>query len=183
MLKVEVTDQKIIQKLALKKGINFRYFKDNFIGISLNETTTVEDVQDILYIFASAKQVAVANVSTNKLTTILPSSLQRNTPFLEHPVFNQYHTEHEMLRYLKRLENKDLSLVHSMISLGSCTMKLNASTEMIPLSWQELAKIHPFVPKNQAKGYHQLFAQLADWLSEMLPRCNLIVAHKANLRV
>ena len=92
-LKVEVTDQKIIQKLALKKGINFRYFKDNFIGISLNETTTVEDVQDILYIFASAKQVAVANVPTNKLTTILPSSLQRNTPFLEHPVFNQYHTD------------------------------------------------------------------------------------------
>jgi glycine dehydrogenase len=88
----------------------------------------------------------------------------RTSTFLTHPVFNSYHSEHEMLRYLKRLENKDLSLVHSMIPLGSCTMKLNASTEMIPITWPELANMHPFAPVDQAQGYAEMFADLADQL-------------------
>lgn len=84
-------------------------------------------------------------------------SFKRSTPFLEHEIFNLYQSEHEMLRYLKRLENKDLSLTHSMIALGSCTMKLNATTEMIPISWPELANLHPFVPLDQAAGYQEMF--------------------------
>src|SRR5699024_4540863 len=93
--------------------------------------------------------------------------LPRTSGYMEHPVFSLYHPEHDMLRYLKKLENKDLSLVHSMISLGSCTMKLNATAEMIPLTWPEFGKIHPFVPKDQAEGYHKLFDELDTWLSEI----------------
>src|SRR5699024_7995056 len=94
----------------------------------------------------------------------LPEAIDRTSSYMEHPVFNLYHSEHEMLRYLKRLENKDLSLAHSMISLGSCTMKLNATAEMIPLTWPEFSSIHPFAPKEQAKGYHQLFESLEQQL-------------------
>ena len=96
----------------------------------------------------------------------MSNPLIRKSDFLSHPVFNSYHTEHEILRYLKRLENKDLSLVHSMISLGSCTMKLNATAEMIPLTWEEM-NLHPFVPLDQAKGYHVMFEDLDKWLCEI----------------
>ena len=97
----------------------------------------------------------------------LPKNLERTSDFMTHPVFNQYHSEHEMLRYIKKLENKDLSLVHSMISLGSCTMKLNATAEMVPVTWPEFGGIHPFAPLDQTKGYQMLFNDLVDWLSEI----------------
>ncbi|WP_109851486.1 aminomethyl-transferring glycine dehydrogenase [Aquimarina sp. AU58] len=166
-LKIEVEDKERIKKIALDKEINFRYFEDNHVGISLHEKTTLADLQDIIEIFANAKGKTVKITDWKIDATAIPASLQRKTSYLEHPVFNSYQAEHEMLRYLKRLENKDLSLVHSMIALGSCTMKLNATTEMMPLSWGELANIHPFVPTNQAKGYHQMFEHLASWLAEI----------------
>lgn len=97
----------------------------------------------------------------------IPSSLTRTSPYLSHPVFNSHHSESEMMRYLKQLENKDLSLNSSMISLGSCTMKLNAVTELIPVSWPEFSAIHPFAPKNQWKGYKQIITELEQWLSNI----------------
>ncbi|WP_103069958.1 aminomethyl-transferring glycine dehydrogenase [Aquimarina sediminis] len=166
-LKIEVENKESIKKLALDKEINFRYFDDNHIGISLHEKTTITDLEDIIEIFAIAKNQVIKITDWKIDDSVIPPSLQRTASYLEHPVFNSYQTEHEILRYLKRLENKDLSLVHSMIALGSCTMKLNATTEMIPLSWDELANIHPFVPTDQAKGYHQMFEQLAEWLAEI----------------
>lgn len=160
-LKIAVSDKQAIQKAALAQSINFRYFDDNHIGISLDETTTREDVQAILTVFGG-KSAAKAND-----TITWPSSLVRISPFLTHPVFNSHHSEHEMLRYIKKLENKDLSMVHSMISLGSCTMKLNATTEMIPVTWPELGNLHPFVPADQAQGYAEITKNLENWLAEI----------------
>jgi glycine dehydrogenase len=158
-----------IKQLALQKKVNFRY-ADGLISISFDETKHLEDAEEVLRIFEGATDNVLSfdlrkeaeNVEVN-----YPENLSRNSSYLEHPVFNQYHSEHEMLRYLKELENRDLDLTHSMISLGSCTMKLNATAEMIPLTWPEFGKIHPFVPFNQAKGYHQLFKELEDWLAEI----------------
>lgn len=107
------------------------------------------------------------NELAENIENLIPENLQRKAPYLTHPVFNTYHSEHEMLRYLKYLENKDISLVHSMISLGSCTMKLNATTEMIPVTWAEFANLHPFAPQNQALGYQELFSRLEQWLCEI----------------
>ncbi len=178
-------DRTTIEPLAVAAGINFRYFESGHIGISLNETTTVEDVEDIIQLFGKSitdrlseltpselMSSSVKNGSNNRdngsvSTSGIKKQIRRTSPFLTHPTFNTYQAEHEMLRYIKSLENKDLSLVHSMIPLGSCTMKLNASTEMMPLSWGTLANIHPFVPVNQAAGYHQLFEELAAWLAEI----------------
>lgn len=160
-LKVAVADKNVIQKAAIAQGINFRYFNDNYVGISLDETSTQEDVQNILSIFGG-KGSAKAND-----TITWPASLIRTSSFMTHPVFSSHHSEHEMLRYIKRLENKDLSMVHSMISLGSCTMKLNATTEMIPVTWPELGNIHPFVPADQATGYAEITRNLENWLAEI----------------
>ena len=165
-LKVVVSDKKAIQELALQKRINFRYFEDNAVGISLNEKTTLEDIAGILLIFAKAKNQSINSFEWSEESNIT-SNVARTSDFLTHPIFNSNHSEHEMLRYMKSLEDKDLSLVHSMISLGSCTMKLNATTEMMPLSWGEMANIHPFVPLDQAKGYHDMFEKLEAWLSEI----------------
>jgi len=130
----------------------------------------LKDVSDILEIFSVASNSA-EEIDIQKASEIVevnyPEHLQRNSDFLEHPVFNEFHSEHEMLRYLKMLENKDLDLTHSMISLGSCTMKLNATSEMIPLTWPEFGNIHPFAPTDQAEGYSQLFDELDAWLSEI----------------
>lgn len=159
-----------IREEALKREINLRYFEDDCIGISFDEVKTLEDVKSILDIFATAggKTVDFDLIKLAETLSIdFPASLQRTSKFMEHEVFNMFHSEHEMLRYLKRLENKDLSLVHSMISLGSCTMKLNASTEMVALSWPEFAGLHPFVPADQAEGYKGLFNNLEHWLSEI----------------
>jgi len=166
-LKIAVSDKKKIESEALKREINFRYFNDQHVGISLDETTTVEDVKTILEVFASAEGKQTAFPSTPALTLNWPGALVRRSAFMQHPVFNMHHSEHEMLRYIKKLENKDLSMVHSMISLGSCTMKLNATAEMIPVTWPEIGNIHPFAPKAQTKGYQEIISNLENWLKEI----------------
>lgn len=154
---------------AFKREVNFRY-TENSIGISFDEAKHLEDAELVIKIFASAAGKSSSfNVEkeSENVTLDFPDNLKRTSSFLEHPVFNQFHSEHEMLRYMKKLENRDLDLTHSMISLGSCTMKLNATTEMIPLTWPEFGRIHPFVPEDQAEGYHKLFEELGAWLSEI----------------
>ena len=158
-----------VKKLALQKGVNFRYEND-MIGISFDETKHLEDADEVLEIFSEAAGKELPfdiKKASDNVEIEFPDELTRTSEYLDHPVFNQYHSEHEMLRYLKELENRDLDLTHSMISLGSCTMKLNATAEMIPLTWPEFGKIHPFVPFDQAKGYHQLFDELEAWLAEI----------------
>ena len=147
---------------AEAKEINFRKVDAKHIGISLDQTVEQQDLVDILSIFNIA-----LNAEPNISHVISSSNLNRQSLFLTHPVFNSYHSESEMMRYIKRLENKDLSLVHSMISLGSCTMKLNAASELLPITWPEFANIHPFVPVNQAQGYAELIEQLNKDLSEI----------------
>jgi len=144
---------------ALAQGINLRPVDDATIGVSLDETVTVAEVATLLKLFG------VERVAPNAFHLAAPHA--RASAFLDHPVFQQYHTEHEMLRYIKRLEAKDLSLCHSMISLGSCTMKLNAASEMFPVSWPEFGKLHPFAPVDQAKGYAHVFKDLEAWLCEI----------------
>ena len=143
----------------LKHNINIREFSDGSLGISIDETVMKKDISHLLSILNVSHELN--NIST------LPSDLRRETSFLSHPVFNSYHSEPEMLRYIHRLETKDLSLNTSMIPLGSCTMKLNATTEMIGVTWPEFASIHPFVPVNQAKGYKHLFDDLSNWLGDI----------------
>lgn len=163
-LKIQVSNKEAIQKEALKRNINFRYFADDYVGISLDETSTQEDIKIILEIFANGRAIPVAKGS-EEITW--PKNLIRTSSFMTHPVFSAHHAEHEMLRYIKKLENKDLSMVHSMISLGSCTMKLNATTEMIPVTWPELGNIHPFAPADQTEGYNELTKNLELWLAEI----------------
>lgn len=172
-LTVEGLSADQVEKLkeeSQKERVNFRYQSNSGVGISFDEAKELSDVQNVLEIFAKALgSDSVPGVVSNSddIRVEFPESLTRTSEFLTHPVFNQFHSEHEMLRYLKKLENRDLDLTHSMISLGSCTMKLNATAEMIPLTWPEFGKIHPFVPKEQAVGYHQLFDELDAWLSEI----------------
>lgn len=157
-----------IRSISEKAGINFRYQNDR-IFISLDETTDYSDVLKILQVFSSIQNVQDlgSNGIFPDLSLRVPPEMVRNTRYLQQEVFNMYHKEHEVLRYIKRLENKDLSLVHAMIPLGSCTMKLNASTEMLPLSWPEFASIHPFAPIDQTSGYQEMFDTLEKWLSEI----------------
>lgn len=166
-LKIEVTDKKLIEHDALKRSVNFRYFSDNHVGITLDETSSTEDINIILAIFAEAGNKKIESISTNGQEINWPASWVRKSAYLTHPVFNRHHSEHEMLRYIKRLENKDLSMVHSMISLGSCTMKLNATAEMIPITWPELGNIHPFAPADQTQGYQEIIDTLENWLKEI----------------
>jgi glycine dehydrogenase len=171
-----------ILKIAEAHRINFRIIDEKSIGISLDETTGANDIEEIIQIINGDKDRVfnIANVVTGSASEIPhPASgtspfLQhsvfnhyRTSPFLQHSVFNRYHSETEMLRYIKRLESRDLSLTASMIPLGSCTMKLNAAAEMFPVSWPEFAKIHPFAPLAQARGYQILFQNLEDWLAEI----------------
>ncbi|ODS84015.1 MAG: glycine dehydrogenase (aminomethyl-transferring) [Cytophagaceae bacterium SCN 52-12] len=158
---------KRLREESVKWGLNLRHypFPDTRIGISFDETKTFQDVIDLLNLFADTAAFQGELEIGDEVESALPGDLLRKTAYLKHPVFNSYHTEHEMLRYLKSLEDKDLSLVHSMISLGSCTMKLNATAEMIPVTWPELANIHPFVPASQVKGYQHITDQLDGWLS------------------
>jgi glycine dehydrogenase len=151
---------------AKAKKINLRRYPDG-VGVSLDEATRAEDVADLLAVFAAgAAGPAVAEL-VQGVDTALPAAFERKSAFLTHPVFNSYHAEHEMLRYLNRLQARDLSLTTSMIPLGSCTMKLNATSEMIPVTWAEFGKLHPFAPAEQTKGYAQLFADLEAWLAEI----------------
>jgi glycine dehydrogenase len=165
-LRVEITKQSAaeILKIAETHRTNFRAIDDHTIGISLDETTNENDVAAILQAFNGDKLVGFA---LNELTVSNSQFAIRNTKFLTYPVFNRHHSETEMLRYIKRLESRDLSLTASMIPLGSCTMKLNAAAEMFPVSWQEFAEIHPFAPLKQTRGYQILFQQLEDWLAEI----------------
>jgi len=153
-----------ILKTAEAHRMNFRLIDDHTLGISLDETTTESDVAEILQIFNGDKPL---NFSISELMPKSSNFELRTSNFLTHKVFNSYHSETEMLRYIKRLESRDLSLTASMIPLGSCTMKLNAAAEMFPISWPEFAKIHPFAPLKQTRGYQTLFQQLEDWLAEI----------------
>ncbi len=157
-----------IQLKTQQARMNFRRFEDETFGLSLDETTTVQEVCQILAIFSSNDSLPKILDSGNETPGgAIPVELQRQSPYLTHPVFQAYHSEHELLRYMHRLQAKDLSLVHSMIPLGSCTMKLNATAEMIPVTWSEFSRLHPFAPAEQAKGYHLLTNQLEAWLAEI----------------
>jgi glycine dehydrogenase len=156
-----------IKTAALNHEINFRYVDKRFIGISIDEATDDADVEKITAVFASVKNESAKKMSFDSTASAIPDSIKRNSAILTHPVFNSFHTETEMLRYITRLENKDLSLNHSMIPLGSCTMKLNATTELVPLSWRHFSSLHPFVPLDQAEGYQQVITELEKHLAEV----------------
>ena len=162
------TSLKKVQESALAAEMNFRY-EEGAIFISFDEAKTVEDAAEVIAVFAKATGKTTPDVHdlADDLNLELPEALLRKSEYLTHPVFNNYHSEHEMLRYIKRLESKDLSLVHSMISLGSCTMKLNATAEMIPVTWPEFGQLHPFAPIDQTEGYQELFTNLRTWLTEI----------------
>jgi glycine dehydrogenase len=158
----------ILQRAA-EKQINLRRVDAETLGISLNETTTAADVLDLWVIFAGSAtgESLAALLNENGGLPAWPESLRRESDYLTHPVFNSYHSETEMLRYMYRLQGKDLSLATAMIPLGSCTMKLNATAEMVPITWPEFGQIHPFAPAEQTRGYRQLFAELEAWLAEI----------------
>jgi glycine dehydrogenase len=166
-IRLQVEDQKKIRGIAESREINFFYAEDGSIIISLGESTSQADVLDILSVFAQSKDIdeAATIFQHDEHLDNIPSTLNRNSAFLTHPVFNTHHSETEMMRYLKSLENKDLSLNTSMIPLGSCTMKLNAASELIPVSWPEFSNMHPFAPADQWKGYQQIIRELEEWLS------------------
>mmetsp|Transcript_16055 Transcript_16055/g.54721 ORF Transcript_16055/g.54721 Transcript_16055/m.54721 type:complete len:1036 (-) Transcript_16055:111-3218(-) len=158
---------KAVAEAAAAGGDNIRVYDENKVGISFDETTQISDVDALFGFLAQGKKVDFTAESLAAEAVAPPSALKRTSKYLQHPAFNLYHTEHEMVRYLARLEAKDLSMVHSMISLGSCTMKLNATTEMIPITWPELANMHPFAPMSQTKGYFEMFKDLEDQLAEI----------------
>lgn len=156
-----------IRKAAEAKEINFRYFEDGTIGVALDETVKPKDLEDLLSIFRCKTLAQVLETSDINKNSISKSQFRRTSSFLTHPVFSSHHSETRMVRYMKKLENKDISLVHSMIPLGSCTMKLNSTTEMIPCSYRHFTDIHPFVPVEQAAGYQMLFRELESDLCEI----------------
>ncbi|MBN3963175.1 aminomethyl-transferring glycine dehydrogenase [Nostoc sp. NMS8] len=166
-LRVELERQNLKDILAASEQleINLRVFDATTVGISLDETTTPEDLIDLWQIFAGTDDLPFTLEELTSSSSHL--SLSRTSTYLTHPVFNRYHSETELLRYLHKLESKDLSLTTSMIPLGSCTMKLNATAEMIPVSWEKFGKIHPFAPASQTQGYQILFQQLEAWLAEI----------------
>ena len=155
---------------AVNNEINLHYTNQS-VTISLDETTSLDDVQTLVRLFAKVKGKTLTDANLDglksEITLQIPTELQRSSAYLTHPVFNTHYSEHEMLRYIKSLETKDLSLCHSMIALGSCTMKLNATTEMVPITWPEFSKMHPFAPTDQVGGYLQILGELNDWLSEI----------------
>jgi glycine dehydrogenase len=154
-----------VHRIAAQHHVNLRALDAKHVGVSLDEATTVSEIEALLKIFHGGNAVAF-DVMSVAAESGLPAAFGRTSPFLQNAVFQEHHSETEMLRYLRRLESKDLSLCHSMIPLGSCTMKLNASAEMFPVSWPEFAGIHPFAPLSQTRGYQQLFDELEAWLAE-----------------
>ncbi len=165
-----------VREAAAARRVNLRWFPDSTAGITLDETTTAADLADLEQIFRTNGAPDSAGApSTAPTASAIPDSLARTTPFLTHPVFHRYRSETELMRYLRRLESRDLSLTTAMIPLGSCTMKLNAAAEMLPITWPEFARLHPFVPASQAAGYRTLFADLERWLGEItgLPAVSL----------
>lgn len=156
-----------VKVAAEAKEINLRYFEDGSIGVALDETVKTQDVDDLLTIFRCKPISAVLDTGDLAKYSIAKSSFRRTSEFLTHPVFSSHHSETRIVRYMKRLENKDISLVHSMIPLGSCTMKLNSTTELIPCSYRHFTDIHPFAPKSQTEGYQLLFRELGEDLCEI----------------
>ncbi|WP_350293632.1 aminomethyl-transferring glycine dehydrogenase [uncultured Croceitalea sp.] len=166
-IKIATGDSKQVIEVAEKAGFNFNYIDKKIISISVNEATSFQDIKAIVEIFKTLKTKVIVEdfyVTADKIS-VISNSLQRKSAFLEQPVFNAYHSETELMRYIKKLERKDLALNHSMISLGSCTMKLNAASEMLPLSWANWGNIHPFVPLNQAEGYQLVLKELEEQLN------------------
>ena len=161
------TDSKLLKFLAENSKVNFYYVDDNTVSISLNETTTFKDVNEIFTLIKSVEGGTIFLTNEEPIDQILSTNLIRTSSFLKHEVFNTYHSESQLMRYIKKLERKDLSLNHSMISLGSCTMKLNAAAEMLPLSMPYWNGIHPFAPVEQAQGYQIMLKKLENQLSEI----------------
>ncbi|MCL4158953.1 UNVERIFIED_CONTAM: hypothetical protein GTU68_041086, partial [Idotea baltica] len=161
------TKAKTIKKIATEKKVNLFYADKETVTISINETTSIRDLNYLISVFAEAAEKEPIVISSIEKAQNIDESIQRNSDFLKDPVFNTYHSETELMRYIKSLERKDLALNHSMISLGSCTMKLNAASEMLPLSIFKWANIHPFVPEKQAKGYLTILKELEDQLTEI----------------
>ena len=153
-----------IRTIALSKEVNLRYFKNGDVGMSIDETTDITAVNVLLSIFAIAAGRDWEKTSDVPMASSISAEMKRQSAYLTHEVFNKYHTETEMMRYIKRLDRKDISLAHSMISLGSCTMKLNAAAEMLPLSRPEFMNMHPLVPEDQAEGYRELISNLSEEL-------------------
>ncbi len=164
-LKIKVSHSDKVKRIAEKEKVNFLYIDKKTIGISVNETTTLSDIEQIIKILAHAENLYAFKITDCPVSLSIPKNLQRTTDYMSHEVFHNYHSETEMMRYIKRLERKDISLTDSMISLGSCTMKLNAATEMLPLSMANWTSIHPFVPVNQAQGYHEMLKGLEEQLN------------------
>ncbi len=168
-----------VRSRAENEGINLRYFSDGTIGFSLDETTTLDDLLAIGRCFSFGRPFNLARIDLEReaiqaviriesiAETAAGKFFHRTSEYLTHPIFNAYHSEHEMLRYIFKLQGRDLSLAHSMIPLGSCTMKLNATVEMIPVTWPEFGGLHPFAPADQWKGYAQVFRDLESWLAEI----------------
>ncbi|MFA6903840.1 MAG: aminomethyl-transferring glycine dehydrogenase [Gallionellaceae bacterium] len=165
-IKISGTDNTKIRALAEVAQINFRYL-DNAITLAVDQTTDADDLNAIIEVFAKAMGKAATKVTEDQIFKQSALIKTRASAILQHPVFNCYHSESEMMRYIKRLENKDLSLTHSMISLGSCTMKLNAASELLPITWPEFANLHPFVPFEQVAGFQEVIAELDRALSEI----------------
>ncbi len=156
-----------IERMSLDLEMNFRYYSNGDVGLSIDETTNLEDVNWIVKVFAKAAHLPVPRIVAISELFTLDKSFLRSSEYLTEDVFNKYRSETDMVRYVKMLERRDISLTHSMISLGSCTMKLNAATEMLPLSWIQFGGIHPFVPIDQAAGYHEMFHELRHDLAEI----------------
>ena len=165
-LRLELPSKKI-KKVAVINKINFNYINDNEISISINESTSTKDIQKIVDTIAKSLDIDLFEIESSSEELKIPNELNRKSNFMTSEVFNKYHSETALMRYIKNLERKDLSLTHSMISLGSCTMKLNAASEMIPISWSKWNNIHPFVPLDQALGYQKLLKKLERQLNEI----------------
>lgn len=164
---IKTNDVSAVRAKAERQQLNFRYIDEKHIGISLDETTFPDDLYDLINCFENDTDPVVFDIPQEEELHHIPSSLTRTSAFLTHPVFNTHHSESQMMRYIKFLENKDLSLNTSMISLGSCTMKLNAASEMMPLSWAHWSKIHPFAPIDQTEGYQYIIKELSKYLCEI----------------
>ncbi|MFP7609425.1 aminomethyl-transferring glycine dehydrogenase [Serratia quinivorans] len=169
-LTVEVKDKAAVLERALSFGINLRTDIHGAVGITLDEATSREDVQTLFALLAGDNHgldIDALDAAVSKNSQSIPAGMLRKDPILTHPVFNSYHSETEMMRYMHRLERKDLALNQAMIPLGSCTMKLNAAAEMIPITWPEFSELHPFCPPEQAAGYQQMIGQLSQWLVQL----------------